>query len=203
MSSRTPLFHPDEYFEHDDRPSLSRAAIVVIANAVLSSVFLWWFFTNIVEKLDFPPSAASEVQGIVSNTAMGAFFGTFIGWFFLSVVLHVVVWLADGERGFGTTMAVVGITELVSLALFPLTIAGFYLWFGDVPVNPTMEQSAEYLQAVASGISPLLLLLILFGGLWKAYLQAVGLSLLHDISFGKIAVVTIVIAILGMLGNLI
>lgn len=202
MSPRTPLFQPGEYFGHDDRPSLSRATIVVVVNAVLTSVFLWWFFTSIIGSLSFPPSVASKMHGIVSNTALSSFFDVFISWFILSIVLHVVVWFASGERGFGTTVAVVGITELVSLVLLPLTIAGFFLWIGDVPVTPTTEQSVQYLQTIASTRSPLLLGILLVGGFWKAYLQAVGLSCLHEISYGKIAVVTFVIAILGILGSL-
>lgn len=153
MSPRILLIDPVTYFERPDRLSLSRAAAVVVANAILFVVFIWWFVIDLFTRLDTPPAAISAVKDALFGQLVSQFFGVFIGWLLVSGVLHVVVWLADGEQMFGVTLAVVGITDLVSLVLFPLTAAGLLLMFGTVPSNPTQEQTAEYIQIVVSGSS--------------------------------------------------
>jgi hypothetical protein len=69
-----------------------------------------------------------------------------------------------------------------------------------MPADP--EAAAAFFQRAANGGSPLLLLTNLAGGVWRAAIQAVGLGEIHGVSVEKMAVVTVALALLGVIANL-
>ncbi|MFB6151276.1 MAG: YIP1 family protein [Haloarculaceae archaeon] len=200
MVPRTPLRSPSEYFERRNRPSLAVGAGVVVAEALAITVAIWLFMQRVVARVDAPPGAESEIRSAVSGGLVAAFFGVVVGWVLLAAIVHVFMWFADAERGFGTTLAVVGEAELVGIVVLPVTTVALLNLAGQTPADP--EAAAAFFRRAASFNSPLLLLVSLVSTLWKAAIQGYGLAVSHRVDAGKALVLTLVVGIVGFLLNL-
>jgi len=196
----TPLLAPQEYFRRHDRPSLARAAGIVLVEALATGVVLWLFMQRVIGQVDVSAGERARVQSIVTGAVVGVFFAIFVGWLLLAAILHVFVWFADGDRGFGTTAAVVGEAEIVGLVVLPLTTVALLNFAGQTPSDP--QAAAEFFQRAASFNSPLLLLVSLVGTCWKAVLQGIGLAESQGMDAGKALVLTFVVGLIGFLINL-
>ncbi len=188
MAPRTPLLNPSQYFRRGDRPSLSVAAAVVTTNAVLTTVLIWWFIDSLTDRVNVSEGTQQAAMSEVTGQIVFAFFGVFAGWLLLAGIIHLFMWFAGAERGFGTTLAIVGEAMLVSIVMLPLVALGFVLLLDQVPSN--LEAAAEFMRQAAERSTPVLMLVTFVRMLWEASVQAVGLEVTHDISLGKAALVT-------------
>jgi hypothetical protein len=195
---------PSEYFSQYDHPSLARAAGIVFVEGIATAVVLWLFMQRVIAQVDVPPAERAEVQSAVIGAVIGAVVSVvvllFVGWFLLAAILHVFVWFADGDRGFGTTLAVVGEAELVGVVLLPVTGLALLNLAGGTPSDP--QAAAEFFQQAASSDTPLLLLVSFVGTCWKAVVQAVGLAESQGMDAGKAFALTVVVGLVGFLLNL-
>ncbi|WP_136688711.1 YIP1 family protein [Halorhabdus amylolytica] len=198
---KTPLVNPREYYESFERPSLPFAAGIVIFEALAMSVILWVFLTRLFDQVDISPAAQSEAGGMIGGAIFGIAVGVIVGWLLLAVILHVFVWFADGEGGFGTTLAVVGEAELVTIALLPMTGFGLFAVLGDVPTDPAA--AAGFIENATTTASPITLLTSFVGFVWQAVIQGIGLAVAHDIPVGKMLTLTFVVGFLGFLFSLV
>jgi len=196
----TPLVAPREYFRRHDHPSLARAAGIVCVEALAIAVVLWLFMQRVIARIDVSPGERTRVQSMVTGAIVGVFFAVFVGWLLLAAIFHVFVWFADGNRGFGTTAAVVGEAEIVGLVTVPLTAIALLNLAGQTPSDP--QAAAEFFQRAASFSSPLLLLVSLVGTCWKATIQGLGLAESQGMDAGKALVLTFVVGTIGFLFNL-
>ncbi|WP_135663651.1 YIP1 family protein [Halorhabdus rudnickae] len=197
---KTPLLNPREYYQRVERPSLPFASGIVLLEALALSALLWVFMNRLFDRIDISPATRSEVSGTVSDAVFGIAIGVVVGWLLLAAVLHVFVWFADGDGGFGTTLAVVGESELVTIVFLPLTGIGLFAVLGDVPADPAA--AAGFLENSTTTASPLTLLTSFVTFVWQAVIQGVGLAVAHDIPVGKMLTLTVVVGLLGFLFNL-
>jgi len=200
MAPALPILSPGGYFERLDRPSLSVAAGIVILQAVAICVILYVFLQEVVARVAVPPEAAGTVQSKIGSVMAGTFFGIVVGWILLSAVLHAFVWFSDSDRGFGTTLAVVGEAEVVTFVFLPVTAAVLFSKLGGVPSDP--QAAAEFFRRLAAFNSPLLTLVSLITTGWKAVIQGIGLSIAQGIPVGKALTLTIVVGAIGFLLSL-
>jgi hypothetical protein len=196
----TPLVAPRAYFRRHDRPSLARAAGIVFVEALAIAVALWLFMQRVITQIDVSPGERTQVQSTVTGAIVAVFFAVFVGWLLLAAIMHAFVWFADGDRGFGTTAAVVGEAEVVGLVTVPLTAIALLNLAGQTPSDP--EAAAAFFQRAASFSSPLLLLVSLVGTCWKAAIQGLGLAVSQGMDAGKALVLTFVVGFIGFLFNL-
>jgi len=194
MSPRTPLVSPAAYFGRSDRPSLRLAAGIVTLNALFTAILTWWFVTRALAQVDVSQTARDEALSEVSGLYPALFISVFIGWLLVAGVFHVFMWFAGAERGFGTTLAIVGEGMLVTLVTLPLILFGFMLVIEQVPSEP--EAAVEFIQRTSNFNTDVLLLVGFVRVLWEGSVQAVGLSEVHDVSLGKAALVTIGLGLL-------
>lgn len=198
MSPRTPLVSPSLYFRRTDRPSIGVAAGIVTVNAVLTTALIWWFVNRLINRIDASAAARQEAMSELSGQFLMIFVATYLGWLLIAGVIHVFMWFAGADRGFGTTLAVVGEGMLVSVVALPLMAVGFYLLIEQVPSDP--ERALDFMERLAAGgLSGPLLLVGFVRTLWEATVQAVGLAVVHDIALAKTAVVTFVLGLLMLL----
>jgi len=198
---KTPLLNPREYYESFEHPSLPFAAGIVLLEAVALSVILWVFLNRLFDRINTSPAARSEAGGMIGGAIFGIAVGVIVGWLLLAAILHVFVWFADGEGGFGTTLAVVGEAELVTIALLPVTAFGLFTVLGDVPADPAA--AAEFLENATTTASPITLLTSFVTFIWQAVIQGIGLAVAHDIASEKMLVLTFVVGFLGLLFSLV
>jgi hypothetical protein len=196
----TPLRAPAEYFGRHDRPSLTRAAVVVFVEAALTGIVSWLFVERVIAQVDVAPGERASMRSAVAGALVGVVLAFFLGWLLLAAVLHVFVWFADGERGFGTTLAVVGEAELVGVVLTPVTGLVLLNLAGQTPANP--EAAAEFFRQVTAFTSPPLLVVSLLGTCWKAAVQGVGIAETQGMDAGKALVLAFVVGFVGFLLNL-
>lgn len=195
MAPKTPLANPSQYFRRGDRPSLPVAAAIVTVNAVLTTVLLWWFIDSLAGRVDVPEAERQAAMSEVTDQIVIAFFSVFAGWLLLAGIIHAFMWFASAERGFGTTLAVVGEATIVSVVMLPLVAFGFVLLLDRVPSNP--DAAVEFMRQAAERSTPVLMLVGFVRMLWEAGVQAVGLAEVHDVSLGKVALVTFGLGFLG------
>jgi len=200
MAPSTPLVDPREYFDRWDRPSLGFATGIVFVEAVLTAVLLWVFLQRVIVHVDAPSEETSGLQGTVALMAVGVFVAIFLGWALAAAILHVFVWLAGGSRGFGTTLAVAGESELATVILLPLTGVGLVSLLGQAPADPAAF--TDFFERVTSFSSPLLLTSTLLSTLWKAAIQGYGLADAHDLPLEKMLLVAFGVGLFGWLLNL-
>jgi len=197
---RTPLVNPAEYFRQADRPSLARAAGIVALEGVAVGVALWLFMQRVLSRMDVSAGARADVQSTVTGALVGVVFLIVVGWLLLAVLFHVFVWFSGDNRGFGTTLAVVGEAELAGLVTLPLTTAGLLVLAGQTPSDP--QAAAEFFQRATSFSSPLLLLVTFVTTCWKVAIQGIGLAESHGMDLGKALLLTVVVGLIGFLLNL-
>ena len=201
MAPLTPLRAPTAYFCRGDRPSLALAAGIVTAQALAVTVLVWLFMKRVIDRIGLSPSEASQIESALGGALVGVFVAVFVGWGLLAALVHVFMWFADAERGFGATLAVVGEAEIVGLVLLPVTAVGLYSLVGTIPADP--QAAAEYMERATSSNTPLLVLTSFVGTVWKATIQGLGLATVHDIGPGKALALTFVLGFLGLLLNLV
>jgi hypothetical protein len=195
MSPRTPLVSPSSYFRRTDRPSLGFAAGIVTVNAVLTTALLWWFVSSVIGQINVASATRQEAMSEVSGQMLMIFVATYLGWLLIAGVIHVFMWFAGADRGFGTTLAVVGEAMLVSVVMLPLMAVGFYLLIQQVPSD--LDAALDFIERFAAGsLSGPLLLIGFVRTIWEASVQAVGLAQVHNISLAKTAIVTVVLGLL-------
>ncbi|WEL21517.1 YIP1 family protein [Halorhabdus sp. BNX81] len=200
MAPTTPLRSPSEYFQRNDRPSLLLGAGIILSEAILVAILAWQFLRDVMAQIDMSPAERASVEGVINNGVFRIFISIFLGWLLIAAILHVFVWFADGDRGFGTTLAVVGEADLVSIVLLPVTAAGLFLMVGTVPSDPA--EAARFLERTGVHSSAVGLFASIFGLVWKASIQGIGLAEAHDVSVSKMLTVTFVLGFLGFLLNL-
>lgn len=194
MEPRTPLRNP-AYFARSDRPSLLIGTAVVVAEATLTALLVRWFLRALLARVDIPPEA---VRGAVESVPVVTFLSIVGGWLLVAALFHVILLLlSEPDRPFGTTLAVVGEAELVSLLLLPVTAVGLHLLVGQVPADP--EAAVAFLQGVPRSGSPLLILTSLVRAVWTAAIQSVGLADAHGVSLGGTFALTFGFGLLGFL----
>ena len=200
MPPSTPLLRPRSYFERFDRPSLARGAGFVTANAVLLPVVLWWFVGTALGRLDAPQADLQRARNSVTGEIVFVFFAVFFGWVLLAAFFHLFVWFADGSSGFGTTLAVVGEAEVVTLLTLPVVVVVFQSLLGQLPSDP--EAAAAFMRRAANRQQPSLLVVSLVGTVWRAVVTGYGLAEGHDMPTEKALALAFVVGILGFLLNL-
>ncbi|MEF8852904.1 MAG: YIP1 family protein [Haloarculaceae archaeon] len=198
---RTPLVAPTSYFRQADRPSLARAAGIVLLEGVATGVALWFFMQRVLSRVDVSAAARAEVQSTVTGALAGVVVVLFVGWALLAAFLHVFVWFSGDNRGFGTTLAVVGEAELAGVVTLPLTTVALLALAGQTPSDP--QAAAAFFRRATSFSSPLLLLVSFLTTCWKAAIQGFGLAESHGIDPGKALALTVVVGLLGFLVNLV
>lgn len=196
-SYRTPLVYPHRYFERYDRPSLARAAGIVLAEAVVLSVAIWVFVQQVMGRIDIPASEQAQVESVLTGQVVLIFFMVFLGWLILAAIFHVFVWFADGNGGFGTTLAVVGEAELAALVLMPISLFVLFGAVGQVPSDP--QAAAEFLSQRAGFNTPLLALVGFVSQVWVSVITGFGLADAHDVDLGKMLALAIVLGVLFFL----
>lgn len=196
-SHRTPLLYPHRYFERRDRPSLGVAAGVIFAQALVVGVGIYLFVSEVATRLDVAAGVRDRLASEAISQLIGFLFLVFVGWFLLAAVFHVFVWFADGDRGFGTTLAVVGEAELAPLVLTPITIVLLLGAASQVPQDP--EAAVAFLERTSSFNTPALFLVSLVGQLWAAVITGVGLGIGHDVPVEKMLVLAVVLAMITVL----
>ncbi|WP_436927912.1 Yip1 family protein [Halosimplex amylolyticum] len=201
MAPSTPLVSPSRYFRRHDRPSLTVATGVVFAQAIGVSVAMWLFLQRVIAHVDAPPEEKARVQGALFGVLVGVFVAIFVGWLLVAAILHLFVWLAGSQRGFGTTLAVAGEAELPGIILLPLTAVGLLTLLGQAPSEPAAF--TDFFERATSFSSPVLLASSLLGTLWTAALQGFGLAEAHDLPVEKMLALAFVVGIVGFLLNLI
>nr|WP_229115739.1 hypothetical protein [Halapricum desulfuricans] len=102
-----------------------------------------------------------------------------------------------GERGFGTTLVIVGESALVSILLLPLTAVGLGLVVQQVPADP--EAAIDAMERMQNGTTPVSFVVGLTRGPWEAAIQAAGIATVHEIPLGKAALVTFGLGVIGLL----
>jgi hypothetical protein len=197
---RTPLVNPVDYFRQRDRPSLARAAGTVCLEAVAIGLALWLFMNRVLSRMDVSAAARAEVQSTVTGAVFSVALAVVVGWLLLAAFFHLFVWFSGDNRGFGTTLAVVGEAELAGVVTLPLTTAGLLVLAGQTPPDP--QAAAEFFQRAASFSSPLLLLVSFVTTCWKAAIQGFGLAESHGMDAGKALALTVVVGLIGFLFNL-
>jgi len=200
MPPRTPLLQPGEYFDQYDRPSLGVAAGIVAVQAVAVAVLVWWFVTSVLDRIDAPEAAVSNVRGERVGQAIFLAVMVVVGWLLAAAVIHVFVWFADGDETFLTTLAVVGEAELVSLLVLPVVVVVFYSVIGQVPSDP--EAAAEFLRGIVGRERAPLVVASLVATLWKAYITAAGLVKGQGLDSDKAFLIAFALGILGFLVGL-
>lgn len=201
MPPSTPLRNPLAYFRRVDRPSIGVAAGVVLVNAIATTALVWWFVDSALGRIDAPRDEIAQARDAVSGQLVVIFVSVFLGWLLLAAALHVFVWFADGDGGFGTTLAVVGEAEFVSFLVLPVVFAVFLSLLGQIPADP--DAAADFLRRAAGRERPLLLLVSLVGTVWKAYITGHGLAEGHDVAREKTFALAAVFGILGFLIGLV
>lgn len=196
-SYRTPLLYPHRYFERRDRPSLGVAAGVIFAQALVVGVGVYLFVSEVATRLDVAAGVRDRLASEAISQLIGFLFLVFVGWFLLAAVFHVFVWFADGDRGFGTTLAVVGEAELAPLVLTPITIVLLLGAASQVPQDP--EAAVAFLERTSSFNTPALFLVSLVGQLWAAVITGVGLGIGHDVPVEKMLALAVVLATITVL----
>lgn len=196
-SYRTPLLYPHRYFERRDRPSLGVAAGVVFAQALVLGVGIYLFVSEVAARLDVPAGVRDRLTSEAIGQLIGFLFMVFVGWLLLAAIFHVFVWFADGDGGFGTTLAVVGEAELAPLVLTPVTIALLLGAASQVPPDP--EAAVPFLERASSFDTPALFLVGLVGQLWAAVITGVGLGIGHDVPVEKMLALAVVLALISVL----
>ena len=131
---------------------------LVAADALLGTAVVWLFMDRVIAKSAPSPAAAAHVRDALGGMVLWVLIAVPLGWAVGAAVLHFFVWMADGDRGYAHTLAVVGESRVVSLALFPATALGFYLLLQRVPADP--EAAAAFFRRAANGGSLLLVLTI-------------------------------------------
>lgn len=183
MAPRTPLLRPGAYFDRYDRPTLERALATVFVAGVLATGITWYVASSMLESLatSLPEHEVAEIA--VLPILLNVFLSIIIGWIVGSALLHVLVWFMDPDRGIGTTAAIVGESLVVSIALFPVYLAGVVQFVHDLPSDPAALQ-----QLLGSSMlleSRLLVLISAVITIWGALIQASGLIQVQGISRGR------------------
>jgi|GEM_PF-2249555 len=200
MPPSTPFRSPADYFERLDRPSLAVGGVAVAAQSILVAAVIWWFMQGVLARLDAPPAARAKIESAVSGVIALTFVSVLVGWLLYAGVFHLFLWFADAERGFTTTLAVIGESELVSLLLLPASVLGFHLLLGQVPSDP--QAAVDFFNRAAAFGSPVLLLVSLVGTVWKALIQSAGLAVVHDVAAEKTFLLAFAFGGAGFLLNL-
>lgn len=196
MVPRTPLVDPGSYFERDDRPSLRLGLGLIGANAVLSLLVTWVFVIRLVGRIDVSATARTEAESVVSVTLFGMFFAIVLGYVLFAGIIQVFVWFADGERGFRTTLAIVGESAFASILLLPLAAVGFGLLVQQVPAEP--EAALDVMERMQNRTTPMLFVVGLVRALWEAAIQAAVVATVHEIPLEKAALVTFGPGVIGL-----
>lgn len=189
--------YPHRYLERHDRPSLSRGAGIVLTEAVVLSVAIWVFVQQVMGRIDIPATARSQVESVLTGQVVLLFFMVFLGWLILAAIFHVFVWFADGNGGFGTTLAVVGEAELAALVMLPVSLFALFGTVGQVPSDP--QAAAQFLSRRAGFNTPLLVLVGFVSQLWVSIITGYGLADAHDVDRGKMLALAIVLGVLFFL----
>jgi hypothetical protein len=197
MSPRTPIINPDRYFGRADRPSLKIAVGIVMLDALLTTLFVWWFVQQIFAQIELSASEREIVTSEANGMLPVVFFGVFLGWLLGSAIVHALMWFAGADRGFEATLAVTGEASMVNIVLMPLVVGGTVAVIGRVPSDP--NAAVEFMRQVANRQIPILLLVGFVNVLWSGVVQAIGLSEVHDITLGKTLLVVIGLGLLGLL----
>jgi hypothetical protein len=197
MSPRTPIINPSRYFTRADRPSLKIAVGIVMLDALLTTLFVWWFVQQIFAQVELSASEREIVTSEANGMLPVVFFGVFLGWLLGSAIIHAFMWFAGADRGLAATLAVTGEAVIVSIVLMPLVVGGTVAVIGRVPSDP--NAAVEFMRQVANRQIPILLLVGFVNVLWSGVVQAIGLSEVHDITLGKTLLVVIGLGLLGLL----
>ena len=193
----TPLRRPTAYFERRDRPSLRIAAAIMVGEAIAIGVVLWLFVQQVLSNIDTSGVDTGDVQSVVLGEVVTLVVLTFVGWLILGVVLHMFVWFADGDGGFGRTLSVIGETEWIAFVFIPVTgIVLMYIASG-VPSDP--QAALDYVQRATTNSTPLLFLIGVVGTIWRAVVSGIGFSIAHDIPQAKAFAATFIVGFLGLL----
>lgn len=193
----TPLIRPGAYFRRLDRPSLGIGAGLVIASTLATGVVLWLFIRELIANVDTGSVDTSDIQSELLGQLVPFVILAFVGWFIIAVVLHAFVWFADGNRGFVTTLAVVGEAEFVALLSIPLTGLVLLQLAGQAPSEPWA--AIEFLREAINNDTPMLLLIGLGATVWRAIISGVALAVVHGIPKSKAYTATFLVGILGFL----
>jgi len=179
MAPRTPLLRPKAYYERFDSPSLEIAVLAVGANAVALVAVLWWFLTAVAARVEGPSAGLGDAMGAVVPSVLVS---VVLGWLLLAAILHLVVRYAGGDGDVWTTLAVVGETNLVSLAMMPGMVAVFYLLLGDVPADP--EAAAAFFERTLGRSQVEFHAVSLVTTVWSAVILGYGFEAGHDLAGG-------------------
>ncbi len=179
MPPRTPFVNPWRYYEREDRPSLAVAAGAVVVVAVSVPLTARLVVELVSEGVEFAVVPAPEPPAVGVPDALGLLAAPVV----VAAALHAFVWFADGEGGFGTTLAVVGEAALLDLLLVvPLAVFALSAPLA-LPAEPvTAREFARLMDGPTSLFRALLWLAALAAVAWKAGVRAVGLAEVHDVS---------------------
>lgn len=168
---------------------------LVVVDALATSILTWAFVQSMLATLDASPSAVSQAQGSVTFVTPAMFLGHVAGYLLVGAVFHAILRLADTDRGFGRTLAVVGESAVVSLVFLPLRALGLFLLLDRVPSNP--EPALEFVGGLQTE-SSLLLAAALVAALWQAVVQGYGLARVHDKPADDLVFAAIVVGLVGL-----
>lgn len=193
----TPLRHPTAYFQRHDRRSLGVAAGIMLAEGLALGVVLWLFVQQLLANVDSSGVDTGEIQARLFGAVIMFVVLMFVGWLLLAAILHAFVWFADGNRGFGTTLAIVGETEFVAALTIPLTAIAMLSMASGAPADP--QAAAAYVRQAAANSTPVLSVIGLVGMVWRAVVSGAGIATIHGIPREKAFAATFIVGILGFL----
>ena len=194
---RTPLRRPSAYFERRDRPSLGIAAGIMVGEAIAIGVVLWLFIKQLLSNVDTSGVDTGDVQSALMGEIFVFVVLTFAGWLILGVVLHTFMWFASANRGFWSTLAVIGETEWVAFVFIPVTGVVLMHVASQAPSDP--QAALDYVQRATANSLPLLTLIGFVGTIWRAVVSGIGLSTVHDVPRGKAYAASFIVGIVGFL----
>lgn len=192
----TPLRAPREYFQRYNRPSLTVGAGVVLAQALAFVVVIWLFVGRVFAHVDVPAGTVADRSAMI-GPLFWLVVSMVVGWLVVAAILHVFVWFADGRRGFGTTLAIVGEAEFVGLVIVPVAAVALFGTIGGMPTDP--EAAMAYIENASAMGTPLLNVVGFVGTIWRAVVTGYGLSVAQDIDHGKAFVLSFAVGLLGFL----
>jgi hypothetical protein len=128
------------------------------------------------------------------------FFGTFLAWMFVAVVLYVLAKIVGGSGGFVETLAVAGWGMAPSVVGSVLAVVAVYFAVRSVEFGSDPETVARQVRQLADGgVGPASHLVSVGVAAWQGYVWAYGLSHVHDLSIRAAAGVAGLVAVGSLL----
>jgi hypothetical protein len=204
MAPRTPLLHPERYFEARGF-DLAPATGAVVAAALSPVLAFVGFGVVLADRFRSAghPEAASAVWTVFGNYVVGIVFALGVAWVLTAGILHVLARAVVGHDGrFGETLAVAGWGTAPTVASSLVALALLVTVVGDAAMT-SPEAFADQFSAELAGTGPLRTIVSFLVAVWQTYVYANGLAVAFEDDSRMPWVVGGAVAVVGWLLTLI